>query len=83
VIGGVCAVFHGPRGHVRPRCLLPFRRGKRPPESAVQDLHPFHRLTANKLPLASKEAAGRERDLLTVRFLLSIKERKEQQKNLL
>jgi len=104
-------------------------------EAAVKDLHPFHRLTANKLPLemtrsaygdlknlylqtdlgkldclsevgavgnfevvlqrsvvayfsygefrfldldaliASKKAAGRERDLAAVRYLLAIKER--------
>ena len=53
VIGGVCVVYHGallatfdldvccPLGEENVRRI----------ESAVKDLHPIHRLTANKLPL--------------------------------
>jgi len=144
VIGGVCVVFHGaPLATFDLDICCPFgTENVRRIEAAVRDLHPFHRLTANKLPLemsrsafgelknlylqtdlgkldclsevagvgdfaavrkrsilasfsygqfrfmnldaliASKQAAGRERDLLTVRSLLAIKERNEQQKNL-
>ena len=145
VIGGVCVVYHGvplatfdldvccPFGEVNVRCIA----------SALKDLHPVHRLTANKLPLeetrssfselrnlylqtdlgkldclgevkgvggfqavlkqsvlasfsygqfrflnldaliAAKNALGRERDLDTVKRLLAVKERREQQRNLL
>lgn len=143
VIGGVCVVFHGaPLATFDLDICCPFgQENVRKIESAVQDLHPFHRLTANKLPLeltrsafgdlknlylqtdlgkldclsevagignyeaavrrsvladfsygkfrfldldaliASKQAAGRERDLLALRSLLSIKERRAQQEN--
>ena len=113
------------------------------PHAAIQDLHPFHRLTSGRLPLelteelcsrlkslylqtnmgtldclgdvagtgnyeqvlkqsitykvsygefrmlsidgliAAKEAVGRDRDLAAVKQLRAIKERKEQQKDLL
>jgi len=141
VIGGVCVVFHGaPLATVDLDICCPFgEENVRRIESAVADLHPFHRLTANKLPLemsrsafgelknvyletdlgkldclsevsgvgdfeavlkrsvvasfsygqfrfldldaliASKNAAGRERDLAAARSLLAIKERNEQQ----
>lgn len=143
VIGGVCVVFHGaPLATFDLDICCPFgEENVRKIESAVQDLHPFHRLTVNKLPLeltrsafgdlknvylqtdlgkldclsevagignyeaalrrsvlaqfsygqfrfldlealiASKRAAGRERDLLALRSLLSIKERNDQQEN--
>ena len=140
VIGGVCVVFHGaPMATFDLDICCPFgEENVRRIESAVADLHPFHRLTTNKLPLemsrsafgelrnlyletdlgkldclsevsgvgdfetvrarsvvasfsygqfrfldlegliASKNAAGRERDLAAVRSLLAIKERKAQ-----
>jgi acyl carrier protein phosphodiesterase len=145
VIGGVCVVYHGaPLATFDLDICCPFgEKNVRRIESAVRDLHPVHRLTANKLPLemtriafgalkslylqtdlgkldclsevagvgdfqaalessvvasfsygefrflnlqaliASKRAAGRERDLAAVRCLLAIKERNEQQENLL
>ena len=145
VIGGVCMVFHGaPVATFDLDICCPFGADNvRRIESAVADLHPVHRLTANKLPLAlsrtafadlknlyletdlgkldclsevsgvgdfeavrkrsvlasfsygqfrfldldaliaAKKAGGRERDLVAVRSLLAIKERREQQRNLL
>jgi len=137
VIGGVCVVYHGaPLATFDLDICCPFgEQNVRRIEAGVKDLHPFHRLTANKLPLemtrsaygdlknlylqtdlgkldclsevggvgnfeavlrrsvvacfsygefrfldldaliASKQAAGRERDLAAVRYLLAIKER--------
>ena len=53
VIGGVCVVYHGaPMATFDLDICCPFGEvnvGKI--ESAVKDLHPVHRLTANKLPL--------------------------------
>ncbi|MGA2662635.1 MAG: hypothetical protein ABSH34_34580 [Verrucomicrobiota bacterium] len=145
VIGGVCVVYHGgPLATFDLDICCPFGvENVRKIESAVNDLHPFHRLTANQLPLettrsvfgelrnlylqtdlgkldclsevaglgnfdavlprsvvaalsygefrflnldaliASKKAAGREQDLAAVRYLLAIKEKSEQQNNLL
>ena len=139
VIGGVCVVFHGaPLATFDLDICCPFgEENVRRIESAVRDLHPFHRLTPNRLPLemshsalgglrnlylqtdlgkldclsevsgvgdfeavrqrsiladfsygqfrfmnlealiASKQATGRERDLLAVRSLLAIKERND------
>lgn len=144
VIGGVCVVFHGALlATFDLDVCCPFgERNVQRIEAAVKDLHPFHRLTTNRLPLeatrstfdalknlylqtdlgkldclsevagvgnfdevlkqsvaanfsygqfrflnlealiASKQAIGRERDLIAVRSLLSIKERHEQQKKL-
>ena len=139
IIGGVCGVLHG-------LSLVTFDLDVCCPfslenlhriESAVKDLHPFHRLTANKLPLefteelalrlknlylqtdfgkldclsevtgignyeavfknsmqykatygdfrilnidaliAAKEAIGRERDILAVKLLRAIKEKRQ------
>jgi len=143
VIGGVCVVFHGaPLATFDLDICCPFgEENVRKIESALEDLHPYHRLTANKLPLeltrsafgdlknfdlqtdlgmldclsevagvgsfeavfsrsvlanfsygqfrfldlealiASKRAAGRERDLLALGSLLCIKERKDQREN--
>jgi len=145
IIGGVCVVYHGALlATFDLDICCPFgEENLRRIESAVADLHPFHRLTANKLPLelsrsaygelknlyletdlgrldclsevlgvgdfeavlkrsilasfsygqfrfldldaliASKNATGRERDVATVRSLLAIKERNEQQGRLL
>jgi hypothetical protein len=144
VIGGVCGVLHGVAllTYDLDICCRFSRENLRRLESAVKDLHPFHRLAANKLPLeltddlcdrlknvylqtdlgkldclgevsgvgnyeqvlqhsithetsygefrilslealiASKEAAGREKDLSAVKLLRGIKEKKEQQKEL-
>ena len=145
VIGGVCAVYHGAAlatFDLDICCRFNEDNVKRI-ESAMSDLHPVHRLTANKLPLemtrqsfgdlknlylqtdlgrldclgevsgigsydevlkrsvlarfsygdfrhldldaliASKEAASREKDLYALRLLRGIKEKNEQQKNLL
>lgn len=144
VIGGVCVVFHGaPMATFDLDICCPFgEENVRRIERAVADLHPFHRLTPNKLPLgltgsafgelknlyletdlgkldclsevsgvgdfaavrkrsvvasfsygqfrfldldaliASKNAAGRERDVAAVRSLLAIKERNEQKGHL-
>lgn len=144
VIGGVCVVYHGaPVATFDLDICCPFgEENVQRIESAVKDLHPVHRLTANKLPLettrssfaslknlylqtdlgkldclsevigvgnfeavskqsdvasfsygkfrvlninaliASKSAAGREKDLEAVKLLRAIKERKEQQKEL-
>ncbi len=53
VIGGVCVVFHGaPLATFDLDICCPFGEvNVRKIESAVNDLHPVHRLTANKLPL--------------------------------
>jgi len=137
VIGGVCAVYHGaPLATFDLDICCPFgEENVRRIEAAVHDLHPFHRLTTNHLPLAttrdsfaklrnlylqtdlgkldclsevtgvggfqavlersvvarlsygdfrflnlealiaSKQAAGRERDLVALRQLLAIRER--------
>ena len=144
VIGGVCVVYHAvPIATFSLDICCPFGEEiVRRIESAVKDLHPVHRLTANKLPLemtrgsfaslenlyletdlgkldclsqvsgvgnyeqvlrqsvshrmsfgefrmlnldsliASKSAAGREKDLEAVRLLRAIRERKEQQNRL-
>ncbi|HEY3763496.1 MAG TPA: hypothetical protein VGN23_17270 [Verrucomicrobiae bacterium] len=144
IIGGVCVVYHGaPLSTFDLDICCPFgEENVQKIESAVKDLYPYHRLTANKLPLeltqssfaslknlylqtdlgkldclgevagvgnyeqalkhsisynvpygefrildldaliASKQAAGREKDLDAVRLLQAIKERKEQQKEL-
>jgi len=145
VIGGVCVVYHGAglaTFDLDICCRFNMDNVKRI-DSAVQDLHPVHRLTANKLPLemtrssfgdlknlylqtdlgkldclgevagiggydqvlarsvlakfphgdfhfldldaliASKEAAGRDKDLYALRLLHCIKERNEQQKKIM
>jgi hypothetical protein len=53
VIGGVCVVYHGaPLATFDLDICCPFgEENVRRIESAVKDLHPVHRLTANKLPL--------------------------------
>src|ERR1017187_2048153 len=53
VIGGVCVVYHGvPVATFDLDICCPFgEESVRRIESAVKDLNPVHRLTANKLPL--------------------------------
>jgi len=144
IIGGVCGVLHGASLVTLDLdiCCRFSRENLRRIEAAVKELHPRHRLTANKLPLeltdelcsslkniylntdlgildclsevsgignydqvlrqsiphrlscgefrilnldaliASKSAAGREKDLEAVKLLQAIKERKAQQKGL-
>jgi predicted nucleotidyltransferase len=59
VIGGVCVVFHGaPLATFDLDICCPFgEENVRRIESAVADLHPVHRLTANKLPLEMTRSA--------------------------
>ena len=145
VIGGVCVVYHGALVATFDLdiCCRFGEENVRRIESAVKDLHPTHRLTANKLTLEmtrdtfgglknryletdlgkldclslvagvgsydevlkqsvsaqfafgefrfmnldalirAKKAVGRPRDLEAVRWLSAIKEKKEQQKDLL
>jgi|SRR5450756_1143825 len=53
VIGGVCGVLHGAAlvTYDLDICCRFSRENLRKIETAVKDLHPRHRLTANKLPL--------------------------------
>jgi hypothetical protein len=53
VIGGVCGVFHGIAllTYDLDICCRLNRENLRRIERAVRDLHPYHRLAANKLPL--------------------------------
>ncbi|MCU0783168.1 MAG: nucleotidyltransferase [Verrucomicrobia bacterium] len=145
IIGGVCGVLHGASLVTLDLdiCCRFDRENLRRLEAAVKDLHPHHRLTANKLPLeltddlcqrlkniylttdlgildclseiagvggygqvlqqsvrrsmsygefnildldaliASKLAVGREKDLDAVKLLQAIKEKRDQQQELL
>jgi len=58
VIGGVAAVYYGaPVATFDLDICCPFgEENVRKIQSAVKDLHPFHRLTANKLPLEVTES---------------------------
>jgi len=53
IIGGVCGVLHGISLVTQDLdvCVRLTPKNLRQIEAAVKDLHPFHRLTANKLPL--------------------------------
>jgi predicted nucleotidyltransferase len=144
IIGGLCGVLHGASLVTLDLdiCCRFNRENLSRIEAAVKDLHPRHRLTANKLPfertdqicdtlknvylntdlgildclgevsgiggfeevlrhsiphnlsygefrmlnldalIASKLAAGREKDLAAIKLLLAIKERRDQQKEL-
>ena len=55
VIGGVCVVYHGaPLATFDLDICCPFgEENVRRIEAAVHDLHPVHRLTSRKLPLAA------------------------------
>jgi hypothetical protein len=59
VIGGICVVYHGAAlatFDLDICCQIDVDNVKRI-ELAVQDLHPMHRLTANKLPLEMTRSA--------------------------
>jgi len=62
VIGGVCLVFHGaPIATFDLDICCPFgEENVQRIHSAVADLHPVHRLTANKLPLEMTRSAFAE-----------------------
>jgi hypothetical protein len=62
VIGGVCAVYHGaPVATFDLDICCPFGgENVLKIEAAVKDLHPVHRLTANKLPLELTRSAFAE-----------------------
>jgi hypothetical protein len=59
VIGGVCLVFHGaPMATFDLDICCPFgEENVKRIEAALADLHPVHRLTANKLPLEMTRSA--------------------------
>jgi hypothetical protein len=60
VIGGVCGVLHGIAllTYDLDICCRWSRENLRRIESAVKDLHPYHRLAANKLPLELTDELG-------------------------
>jgi predicted nucleotidyltransferase len=62
VIGGVCVVYHGvPVATFDLDICCPFgEENVRRIESAVKDLNPVHRLTANKLPLAETRSSFKD-----------------------
>src|SRR5437016_1338806 len=66
IIGGVCGVLHGSpivTFDLDICCRFTVENLRRV-ESAVKDLHPVHRLTANKLPLElTDELCGRLQNL--------------------
>ena len=66
VIGGLCVVYHGvPVATFDLDICCPFgEENVLRIESAVKDLNPFHRLTANKLPL--EQTRGSFKDLKNV-----------------
>ncbi len=59
IIGGVCVVYHGvPLATFDLDICCPFgAENVERIESAVRDLHPVHRLTANRLPLEMTRSA--------------------------
>jgi predicted nucleotidyltransferase len=62
VIGGVCVVYHGvPVATFDLDICCPFGEDNvRRIESAVKDLNPVHRLTANKLPLEQTRSSFKD-----------------------
>ena len=62
VIGGVCVVYHGvPVATFDLDICCPFdEENVRRIESAVKDLNPVHRLTANKLPLEQTRSSFKD-----------------------
>ena len=62
VIGGLCVVYHGvPVATFDLDICCPFgEENVRKIESAVRDLHPVHRLTANKLPLEQTRSSFKD-----------------------
>ena len=66
IIGGVCGVLHGASLVTLDLdiCCRFSRENLRGIEAAVKDLHPLHRLTANKLPLElTDELCGRLKNI--------------------
>src|SRR6202142_3282901 len=66
IIGGFCAIMHGVSLGTRDleACCRFTPTNLRCIEAAVKDLHPFHRLAANKLPLElTEELCGRLNNL--------------------
>jgi hypothetical protein len=66
IIGGFCAIMHGVSLVTRDLevCCRFTPANLRRIEAAVKDLHPFHRLAANKLPLElTDELCGRLKNL--------------------
>src|SRR5437899_9374088 len=66
IIGGFCGIMHGVSLVTRDLdvCCRFTPANLRRIEAAVKDLHPFHRLAANKLPLElSDDLCGRLRNL--------------------
>ena len=66
IIGGFCGIMHGVSLVTRDLdvCCSFTLANLRRLEAAVKDLHPFHRLAANKLPLElTDELCGRLRNL--------------------
>jgi hypothetical protein len=66
IIGGFCAIFHGVSLVTKDLdiCCRFTTANLRRIEAAVKDLHPFHRLAANKLPLElTDELCGRLKNL--------------------
>lgn len=76
VIGGVCVVYHGvPMATFDLDICCGFgAENVERIEAALTDLHPVHRLTANKLPLSK-----RDHDLLAVTRLRAVRERLNRQ----
>jgi hypothetical protein len=62
VIGGLCVVYHGvPVATFDLDICCPFgEENVRKIEAAVKDLHPVHRLTANKLPLEQTRSSFKD-----------------------
>jgi predicted nucleotidyltransferase len=62
VIGGLCVVYHGvPVATFDLDICCPFgEENVRKIESAVKDLNPVHRLTANKLPLTETRSSFKD-----------------------
>ena len=62
VIGGLCVVYHGvPVATFDLDICCPFgEENVRRIESAMKDLNPFHRLTANKLPLEQTRSSFKD-----------------------
>ena len=62
VIGGLCVVYHGvPVATFDLDICCPFgEENVRKIESAVKDLNPVHRLTANKLPLEQTRSSFKD-----------------------
>ena len=72
VIGGLCVVYHGvPVATFDLDICCPFgEENVRRIESAMKDLNPFHRLTANKLPLEQTRSSFKDLKMSICRRIL-------------